>query len=161
MKCNLGFYGADCSITVSDLNVDNLSLGAKAWQFFKVKSKGDFEVNFNTGSSTIQVFTQMKDIPTRSNHTGYYEGNNIRLLLKGSKNTHFIGVYNTHHDRKVNVAISENSAHALPAFLSYGIIFLILVLIAMIGVNIYMCVKERKGVHYVGINESGESAHLA
>jgi hypothetical protein len=174
LSCKTGFYGADCSVKprpfVSDSNVQ---LGPQGWYHFSIKNGEDYEIEIYNDEVLLQVYAQEGTLPSRSDHQLYYQGKRVKFLLKGTESTNVISVYNPHTSQNATLILNSEISNTSTVWLAGTLgqykatsllwiaVLLGLVVLVLTVINVrYFIYKKKKGVQYVGVNDSAEVSNI-
>ena len=96
-RCNDGYFGADCSITVDSLYSNSFILNSTSWKYFKIEGDSSVQIQIK-GSNFTTVYTRKGDIPSQSLFNSYFYGNDIKLLLNKNTTGEYIAIFNSYLD---------------------------------------------------------------
>lgn len=89
-QCNEGYYGGDCSITVSEIT-DQITLWPREWKYFYFNE--DLTRSYKVEGPPLKLIFWKGALPTFDTYDIYVEGTQIDLTL--DLNDLYVGIYNS------------------------------------------------------------------
>ena len=99
-KCSNGYFGADCSLTTSDLSSITFNLNATSWRYFKLNN-GDSKVVISSTNQTV-VYTRKNDLPSQSFYDSYSKGTDLHISLNKNSTGEYLAVFNPNLDSSIS-----------------------------------------------------------